>query len=249
MFGISEASEKYEIKLETNKIQAPSGEIIVVTGNISGLGEGQGVIIEINDLQGQTILSQTVQTDSDGYFQSNFHIPASKKSSAYDVVANAIVDGQTITATEKISASPQQTQTSPKSGGCLIATATYGSELAKEVQQLREIRDNMLLKTSSGSAFLSGFNAVYYSFSPTIASWENENPTFKDAVKLAITPLISTLSILNYVNVDSEAEMLGYGISIILLNLSMYFIAPAFVIIKIRHLLRDTDKRQNYQGS
>ena len=39
------------------------------------------------------------------------------------------------------------------------------------------------------------FNDVYYSFSPTIADYERENPYFKEAVKLAITPLISTLSL------------------------------------------------------
>ena len=71
-------------------------------------------------------------------------------------------------------------------GGCLIATAAYGSEMAPQVQLLREIRDNQLMNTESGSAFMSGFNELYYSFSPTIADMERENPMFKEAVKLAI---------------------------------------------------------------
>lgn len=123
---------------------------------------------------------------------------------------------------------------SSNGGGCLIATATYGSELAPQVQQLRELRDNSLLQTQSGSAFMSGFNHFYYSFSPTIADWERQNPAFKEAVKLTITPMLSSLSILNYVDMDSEAEVLGYGISLILLNIGMYFVAPAILIIKLK---------------
>lgn len=119
-------------------------------------------------------------------------------------------------------------------GGCLIATATYGSELAPQVQQLRELRDNSLLQTESGSAFMSGFNQFYYSFSPIIADWERENPIFKEAVKITLTPMITSLSILNYVDIDSEVSVLGYGISLIILNLGMYFVAPAIVIVGIR---------------
>ena len=119
-------------------------------------------------------------------------------------------------------------------GGCLIATATYGSELAPQVQQLRELRDNSLLQTESGTSFMNTFNDVYYSFSPVIADYERENPVFKEVVKITLTPLISSLSILNYVNVDSEAKVLGYGISLILLNLGMYFVAPVIVIHRIR---------------
>ena len=122
----------------------------------------------------------------------------------------------------------------PSDGGCLIATATYGSELASQVQQLRELRDNSLLQTESGSAFMTGFNDFYYSFSPVIADYERENPVFKEMVKIAITPMISSLSILNYVNMDSEAEVLGYGISLILLNIGMYVGVPAAVIVGIR---------------
>ena len=122
-------------------------------------------------------------------------------------------------------------------GGCLIATATYGSELAPQVQLLRETRDNKVLKTESGFAFMVWFNQFYYSFSPTIADWERQNPVFKETVKLAITPLLTSLSILNYVDVDSEQEMLGYGIGIILMNIGMYFIGPTILIFKIRKII------------
>jgi len=119
-------------------------------------------------------------------------------------------------------------------GGCLIATATFGSEMAPQVQFLREIRDNTVLQTESGSAFMTGFNQFYYSFSPAIADYERENPAFKEAVKIALTPLLTSLTLLQYVDTDSESEMLGYGISVILLNIGMYFIAPAVLITKIR---------------
>ena len=119
-------------------------------------------------------------------------------------------------------------------GGCLIATASYGSELALQVQQLREIRDDVILQTESGSTFMMGFNQFYYSFSPMIADYERENPVFKEAVKLIITPLLTSLTLLQYVDIDSESDMLGYGIGIILLNIGMYFITPAVLITKIR---------------
>ncbi|MCG3779856.1 MAG: peptidylprolyl isomerase [Candidatus Nitrosopumilus limneticus] len=119
-----------------------------------------------------------------------------------------------------------------KGGGCLIATATYGSELAPQVQLLREIRDNSLLNTESGTVFMKTFNEFYYSFSPTIADYERENPVFKEAVKLAITPMISTLSLME--NANSESEVLGIGISVIALNLAMYIGVPAIIVIGIK---------------
>ena len=119
-------------------------------------------------------------------------------------------------------------------GGCLIATATYGSELAPQVQLLREIRDNTVLQTQSGTSFMTAFNQFYYSFSPAIADYERENTVFKETVKLTLTPLLASLTLLQYADIDSEHEMLGYGIGIILLNVGMYFIAPALLITKIR---------------
>jgi peptidyl-prolyl cis-trans isomerase B (cyclophilin B) len=81
---------------------------------------------------------------------------------------------------------------------------------------------------------MTGFNQLYYSFSPTIADFEREQPIFKEAIKLTLTPMLTTLSILNHVDIDSEQEMLGYGIGIILMNVGMYFVAPAMIIQRLR---------------
>ena len=121
-------------------------------------------------------------------------------------------------------------------GGCLIATATYGSELVPQVQKLREIRDNKLLQTESGSAFMESFNNFYYSFSPHVADYERENPIFKEIVKIGLTPMLSTLSLMD--NAETETEVLGYGISLITLNIGMYFVAPVIVIHKINKQLK-----------
>ena len=125
-----------------------------------------------------------------------------------------------------------QTEEKSKGGGCLVATATYGSEMATEVQQLRELRDNQLMNTKSGSAFMGTFNDIYYSFSPIIADYERENPYFKEVVKIAITPMISSLSLMEYA--ESESEVLGIGLSVIMLNLGMYLGVPAIVVVGIR---------------
>ena len=131
----------------------------------------------------------------------------------------------------------QVVQSDPDSG-CLIATAAYGTELAPQVQLLREIRDNTLFSTSSGTAFMGGFNTLYYSFAPTVADWERENPMFKEIVKTTITPMLLTLSIMSLADEGSEIEVLGLGISVIALNLGMYIAAPALIGFKVNQIIK-----------
>jgi len=123
-----------------------------------------------------------------------------------------------------------------KGGGCLIATAAYGSEMAPQVQLLREIRDNQLMNTESGKSFMSGFNEMYYSFSPYIADMQRENPMLKEAVKLGLTPMLSSLAIME--NANSESEVLGFGLSVIALNLGMYIAAPALIGMKVHQQIK-----------
>lgn len=135
----------------------------------------------------------------------------------------------------KTMAETTQEQKTDIDGGCLIATATYGTELSTQVQLLREIRDNEVFGTGSGAAFMTGFNQFYYSFSPTVADWERQQPMLKETIKTTITPMLSTLSLLSYAEINSEQEMLGYGVGIILLNIGIYFALPIFLIIKLKN--------------
>ena len=141
--------------------------------------------------------------------------------------------------TEEESIVVEDLEETEEGGGCLIATAAFGSELAPQVQQLRELRDNTILSTESGTAFMAGFNQFYYSFSPVIADLERESPLFKEVVKLTLTPMLSSLSLLNYVDIDSEQDMLGYGISLIILNAGMYVGIPLLGILKVYQIRKN----------
>ena len=77
--------------------------------------------------------------------------------------------------------------------GCLIATAAFGSELTPQVQYLRDFRDNYIMSTASGSAFMNAFNSVYYSFSPQVADYEREQPWLQATVKAGLYPLFGIL--------------------------------------------------------
>jgi hypothetical protein len=208
---INPMTQKTQIHIDYKILITKSGETIFKTPSLIHTSEGiiNGLKVEFPN-EG----TYNMKIDVEGIL----FTPITPETVSFDIVVGE-VSAQPINSAEE------------KGGGCLIATAAYGSEMAPQVQLLREIRDNQLMNTESGKSFMNTFNDVYYSFSPTIADMERENPLFKEAVKLGLTPLISSLSILNYVDMDSESEVLGYGISLILLNLGMYIGLPAIVVV------------------
>jgi len=76
---------------------------------------------------------------------------------------------------------------------CLIATATYGSELSPEVQFLRNFRDRTVFPTFAGKAFIPVFNAWYYSFSPVVAKAIADYPLIQAIARILLYPLIGIL--------------------------------------------------------
>jgi len=71
--------------------------------------------------------------------------------------------------------------------GCLIATATYGTPMADEVQVLRAFRDEHLMRNPFGRAFV----AFYYKVSPPIAEFITEHPTLKPIVRVGLMPAVA----------------------------------------------------------
>jgi len=208
--------------LTSFRLNLNSGDI--VTGSFSvGGGSGNDIEFHITGPAGGIIYPETLVRHG-----TDFQFTAQKNGSHTMFFSNgmSLLSDKIVTLSYEIDGA--------YGGGCLIATATYDSELAPQVQLLRELRDNSLLQTKSGTSFMSAFNDVYYSFSPYIADYERENHIFKELVKVTITPLISSLSILNYVDMDSEESVLGYGISLIILNMMMYVGIPVLAIMKIR---------------
>lgn len=101
---------------------------------------------------------------------------------------------------------------SPPKNGCLIATAAFGSELAPQVQFLREYRDNAIMSTAVGSSFINAFNSVYYTFSPTVADVERNSPILQELVKTGMTPLLGILQITKLTSIgNSEISVLTSG--------------------------------------
>ena len=78
---------------------------------------------------------------------------------------------------------------------CVIATVAFGSNLAPQVQFLREFRDGRIMTTVTGSSFMDVFNSWYYSFSPQVATYERDQPWLQQTVRIGIQPLLSILQL------------------------------------------------------
>ncbi len=211
---INPQTEKTQVHIDYKILITKSGESVFQTPNVIHTSEGvvKGLKVEFPE-DG----SYTMDIEVEGILFS----PIPPETVSFDIIAGEARAQSVIPPDNK------------KNGGCLIATAAFGSELAPQVQQLRELRDNTILSTESGTAFMTGFNQFYYSFSPMVADLERENPVFKEVIKITLTPMLSSLSLLNHADIDSEQEMIGYGIALILLNIGMYIGIPAFGILKL----------------
>lgn len=139
--------------------------------------------------------------------------------------------------------SAQPTPTEKPKSGCLIATAAFGSELAPQVQFLREYRDNTIMATVAGSSFLNAFNTVYYSFSPTVADTERTNPLLQETVRTGIVPLLGILQIAKFSTLgNNNLSVIMSGIMASSLIGAVYFWPVGLAIKSVRNAKKPNPK-------
>jgi peptide/nickel transport system substrate-binding protein len=171
------------ISCSVSSSEVTEGDSVTVSGSVSPAVSGKSVTLTYKKPDASTF-TRKVTTGSDGGYSDSY-----KPDAVGSWSASASWDGDP----EHQNASSRSASFNVKKKGCIIATATYGSELSPQVQFLRGFRDNMVLKTFAGSSFMAVFDAWYYSFSPTVASTISGNEILRGGMKVVLYPLIGVL--------------------------------------------------------
>jgi hypothetical protein len=89
--------------------------------------------------------------------------------------------------------------------GCFIATATYGTPMAEQIQILREFRDEYLVTSSLGQGLVD----TYYSISPSIADFISEHPGLKPVVRAGLVPAVAMSTAAVNTSLAEKAAIVG----------------------------------------
>lgn len=197
------------ISVGTTQTQYTTGALIHIYGKVLDDNrspvEGASVSVQVSDAQDTPAHVSLVYTDQSGNYSDSFALSPYAPLGKYTVFASVSKAGlnnsqtQTqFTVVAQITASTEQTSSATSqqqpSSKCLIATASFGSEIAPEVVMLREFRDSRVLQTQVGREFMIAFNTFYYSFSPATAEFISSHPNVRSLMKMALYPLIIILS-------------------------------------------------------
>ncbi len=142
---INEVKESLQEAIDLDQLEILSEENLVIDGRDAHSITSKGAFVTPGGII-KIIFKETVIPSSDKFYaityangENNFD----ENLSQYDESLNSF----TLLGEESL---PPEGN-GQENGGCLIATATFGSELTPQVQMLRELRDNTVLNTASGT--------------------------------------------------------------------------------------------------
>ena len=93
----------------------------------------------------------------------------------------------------------------PSPVGCFIATAAYGTPMAKEIEILREFRDEYLLTSPVGQTLVD----LYYRVSPPMAEFITEHPSLKPIVRAGLVPAVAMSTVAVNTTPAEKAVIIG----------------------------------------
>jgi hypothetical protein len=113
------------------------------------------------------------------------------------------------------------------------------------VQFLRGFRDDLVLQTFAGSNFMTAFNAIYYSFSPAVATTISDNEPLKQVMKVALYPLIGILEVsygaFRLLSFNPELGIITAGLVASAL-IGLVYLCPAVLLVCLVRRFRPSKK-------
>ncbi len=126
--------------------------------------------------------------------------------------------------------------------GCVIATATYGSELAPEVAYMRHVRDGMIGSNKVGQQLVNGWNVFYYLWSPPLAQFVDTHDVVKPIFKVLLLPLVGTIHLTAFTYTATAPLNTGFSsvIAFLFASISAIAVYIVFPLLVLRALCRRT---------
>ena len=194
----SGAGGSYTVTVTTNAGETNSATFNVIVGPTFSLSPQSGTTGTAVSASGSNYAGTSCTISASGLFSSSScAISAGKLTGGFTVAITASAGSYTVTVTTNAGETNSAgfTVNQKTTPYCIIATVTFGSEASPAVQLLRGFRDNLVLKTTSGSAFMQVFNAWYYSFSPSVAKFIEFNDPLRAPIRVLLYPLLGILGV------------------------------------------------------
>ncbi|MBS7656036.1 M6 family metalloprotease domain-containing protein [Candidatus Bathyarchaeota archaeon] len=213
----------------------------------SGLPNGTSITISLNNQE----FNATIPFIYNYWFDSNSEISLNATKTISSSLTRYVFDcwrdekGNKVDSVFNLDSPKNITVVYREAFGCLIATATYGSELSPEVSFLRSFRDKEVMATFAGKNFMKVFNAWYYSFSPKIAEAIDLNIKLKEAFKIILYPLLLILHLTkifySFLSFNPELAVIASGVLASAL-IGLTYLTPLALPLSIFIVKRDLTK-------
>lgn len=195
----SAAAGTYNVIVETDAPETVTRQFTVIVEPFLTLSPASGRAGTAVVASGSNFVGTTCSLSASPgslFTSSSCSISAGTLTGGFTVASGASAGSYTVTVTTNVAGEARSvTFTVTGLRPCIIATATFGSEVSSAVQFLRSFRDGLVLSTRAGSAFMDVFNAWYYSFSPSVAGLIGGNDLFRATVRVILYPLLGILGI------------------------------------------------------